>query len=154
MRSATLPCPATGRESVGSALRSGIAGTTPRRRPNSAGGLRLHATESTAPRLTSLAVKHLAAGGAEVAAIVRHAGGNALHVRDILVAEPHRIRLAGRALPRGPLPLRLLRGGGQRRKRQRETKERRNAQHRSQHRLCGAKTHYQPSGCGVLIRYF
>jgi hypothetical protein len=50
--------------------------------------------------------------------------------------------------------LRLLRGGGQRRKRQRETKERRNAQRRSQLRLCDANSHYQPSSCGALIRYF
>src|SRR5262245_41372578 len=43
-------------------------------------------------------VEHGAAGGAEIAAVVGHACADPLNVGDVLVAEPHRVRLAGRAL--------------------------------------------------------
>ena len=49
-----------------------------------------------------------------------HAGADTLNVRDILVAEPHRVWFASRALLRGP----LLRSCGQRRARERETEKR------------------------------
>jgi hypothetical protein len=58
---------------------------------------------------------------------MRHADGYTLNVRAILVAKPHRIRLARRPLLLRPLPLRLprlLRRGGQKCKRQRKTKDR------------------------------
>jgi hypothetical protein len=79
-----------------------------------------------------------------------------LNVGNVLLAEPHRVGLAGRALLRGPLLrrlLRLLRRGGQGRKRQRKAKDRHSACDRSQLRSCDADFHYQPSSWR-LIRYF
>jgi hypothetical protein len=67
--------------------------------------------------LLALAVEYAAAGGAEIAAVMGHARGDTLNVGAVLIAEPHRVRLAGRALLLRPLPLRL-RGGGQSRERQ------------------------------------
>jgi Malic enzyme, NAD binding domain/Fumarase C C-terminus len=90
------------------------------------------------------------AGGAEVATVVRHAGRDPLNVRNILVAEPHRVRFAGCALFRRPL---LLRGRGRRRECEREPEERCEPDDRSQSALCGAKSHYQAS-FGCLWRYF
>jgi hypothetical protein len=51
---------------------------------------------------------------------MRHAGADPLNVRDILVAEPHRVWFASRAFLRGP----LLRSCGQRRAREHETEKR------------------------------
>jgi hypothetical protein len=50
-----------------------------------------------------------------------HARPDTANVGDVLLAEPHRVRFAGRALLRGP----LLRGGGRRREREREAQKRR-----------------------------
>ncbi len=61
--------------------------------------------------LLRAALEYCAAGGAKVATVMRHAGADTLNVRDILVAEPHRVWFASRALLRGP----LLRSCGQRR---------------------------------------
>src|SRR5215468_6909601 len=57
--------------------------------------------------LLGAAFEQRAAGGAEVAAVMGHARPDTIDVRDVLLAEPHRIRFAGRALLRRP----LLRGG-------------------------------------------
>src|SRR6266516_1092675 len=70
--------------------------------------------------LLRAALEYCAAGGAKVATVMRHAGADTLNVRDILVAEPHRVWFASRALLRGP----LLRSGGQRRACERETEKR------------------------------
>ena len=67
-----------------------------------------------------------------------HAGADTLNVRDILVAEPHRVWFASRALLRGP----LLRSCGQRRAREHET-EKRKASDQSQIQ-CGANSHSGP----------
>jgi hypothetical protein len=72
------------------------------------------------PFLSLAAVEYGAAGGAEIAPVSRHAVRNALSVRDVLIAEAHRIRFAGRALLRGP----LLRRGRQRDEREREAEDR------------------------------
>src|SRR5262245_65055739 len=66
------------------------------------------------------AFEHGAAGGAEVATIMGHALPDTIDVWKIRLAESHRIRLARRALLRGP----LLRGGGRRRERQRKAPRR------------------------------
>jgi hypothetical protein len=87
---------------------------------------------------------------------MRHAGRDALNVGNVLLAEPHRVGLAGLALFLGPLLrglLRLLRCSGQARKRQRKAKDRRSACDWSQLRSCDANFHYQPSSWR-LIRYF
>jgi hypothetical protein len=60
-----------------------------------------------------------AAGRAKIAAVMGHAV-DTLNLRDILVAEPHRVWFASRALLRRP----LLRGCGQRRAHERETEKR------------------------------
>jgi hypothetical protein len=67
-----------------------------------------------------------------------HAGADTLNVRDILVAEPHRVWFAGRALLRGP----LLRSCRQRRACERET-EKRKGYDWSQIQ-CGANSHSGP----------
>src|SRR6266498_3828897 len=67
--------------------------------------------------LLRAALENCAAGRAKVATVMRHAGADTLNVRDILVAEPHRVWFASRALLRGP----LLRSCGQRRACERET---------------------------------
>src|SRR5262249_45502721 len=83
--------------------------------------------------------------GAEVAAVMGHARPDTIDVRDVLLAEPHRIRFAGRALLRRP----LLRGGRPRREREREAHERgreRGGGHdRPELRLCDTNFHYRPS---------
>src|ERR1700758_5565613 len=61
------------------------------------------------------------AGGAKVATVTGHARPDTANVRDVLLAESHRVRFTGRALLRGP----LLRGGGPRRKREREAQQHR-----------------------------
>jgi hypothetical protein len=43
------------------------------------------------------------AAGAELAAIARHAGGDEVHVRNVLLTQPHGIAFAGSALLRGSL---------------------------------------------------
>jgi len=58
--------------------------------------------------LLRTALEHGTAGGTEVATVTRHARPDTANVRDVLLAEPHRVRFTGRALLRGP----LLRGGG------------------------------------------
>jgi hypothetical protein len=50
-----------------------------------------------------------------------HARPDTANVGDVLLAEPHRVWFAGRALLRGP----LLRGGGRRRECEREAQKRR-----------------------------
>jgi hypothetical protein len=91
------------------------------------------------------ALEHGAAGGAEVATIMGHALPDTIDVRKIRLAEPRRVRLARRALLRGP----LLRGGGRRRKREREAQERgrkRGSGHdRPELRLGATNVHYQSS---------
>src|SRR5215467_11563675 len=97
-----------------------------------------------------------AAGGAEVATVMGHARPDTIDVRDVLLAEPHRIRFAGRALLRRP----LLRGGWRRRERQREAqergrergRERGSGHHRPELRLCDTYFHYRPSSwCSVPV---
>src|SRR5262245_2621686 len=82
--------------------------------------------------------------GAEVAAVMGHACPDPINVRDVLLAEPHRIRFAGRALLRGP----LLRRCGRRREHERKAQERgreRGGGHRPELRLCDTNFHYRPS---------
>src|SRR6266446_3915386 len=85
------------------------------------------------------------ASGAEVATVMGHARPDTINVRDVLLAEPHRIRFAGRALLRRP----LLRRGGPRRERERKAQERgreRCGGHdRPELRLCDTNFHYRPS---------
>src|SRR6266700_6698348 len=88
--------------------------------------------------LLRAALEYCAAGGAKVATVMRHAGADTLNVRDILVAEPHRVWFASRALLRGP----LLRSCGQRRACERET-EKRKGRDWSQIQ-CGANSHSGP----------
>jgi hypothetical protein len=74
---------------------------------------------SATPHLLFLAaVEYGAAGGAEILPVNRHAGRDTPNVWDVLVAEAHGIRFAGGLLC-GP----LLRGGWQRRERERETED-------------------------------
>jgi hypothetical protein len=61
------------------------------------------------------------AGGAKVATVMGHARPDTANVRDVLLAEPHRVRFTGRTLLRGP----LLRGGGPRRHHEREAQQHR-----------------------------
>src|SRR5215471_13308451 len=95
--------------------------------------------------LLGAAFEQRAAGGAEVAAVMGHARPDTIDIRDVLLAEPHRIRFAGRALLRRP----LLRGGRPRREREREAHERgreRGGGHdRPELRLCDTNFHYRPS---------
>jgi hypothetical protein len=53
--------------------------------------------------LLRAALENCAAGRAKVATVMGHAVSDILDVRDILVAEPHRVWLAGGALLRRPL---------------------------------------------------
>src|SRR5215471_9318462 len=95
--------------------------------------------------LLRAALEQGAAAGAQVATVMGHARPDTIDVRDVLLAEPHRIRFAGRALLRGP----LLRGGRPRREREREAHERgreRGGGHdRPELRLCDTNFHYRPS---------
>jgi uncharacterized membrane protein YdfJ with MMPL/SSD domain len=84
------------------------------------------------PRLAALLSSPLslaklgAAAGAEIAAVLLHAGGDLLNVRE-LTAQPSGIALASRALL-----WRSLRRGGHRHKHQREAEQDGNASDRSQ----------------------
>jgi hypothetical protein len=69
-----------------------------------------------------------------------HARPDTANVGDVLLAEPHRVRFAGRALLRGP----LLRGGGRRRECEREAQKRRSGYDRPEVWL-GTNVHYRPS---------
>jgi hypothetical protein len=71
--------------------------------------------------LLRTALEHGTAGGAKVATVMGHARPDTANVRHVLLAEPHSVRFAGRALLRGP----LLRGGGPGREHEREAQERR-----------------------------
>src|SRR6266516_3767471 len=88
--------------------------------------------------LLRAALEYCAAGGAKVATVMRHAGADTLNVRDILVAEPHRVWFASRALLRGP----LLRSCRQRRACEHETEKRKGCDW-SQIQ-CGANSHPGP----------
>src|SRR5215471_14438618 len=95
--------------------------------------------------LLRAALEQGTAAGAEVATVMGHACPDTIDIRDVLLAEPHRIRFAGRALLRGP----LLRGGGPRREREREAQER-GRERGSGHdwpelHLCDTNLHYRPS---------
>src|SRR5262245_19830847 len=102
--------------------------------------------------LLRAALEQGAARGAEVATVMGHACPDPINVRDVLLAEPHRIRFAGRALLRGP----LLRGGRPRREREREAQER-GRERRGGHdwpelRLCDTNFHYRPSSwCAASV---
>src|SRR5215475_6362273 len=91
--------------------------------------------------LLRTAVEHGTAGGAKVTTVMGHARPDTANVRDVLLAEPDRVRFAGRALPRGP----FLRGGGPRQEREREAQERRNGYDRPEVWLGGTNVHYRPS---------
>src|SRR5262245_784888 len=95
--------------------------------------------------LLRAALEQGAAAGAEVATVMGHARPDPINVGDVLLAKPHRIRFAGRALLRAP----LLRRCGRRRERERKTQERgrqRGGGHaRPELRLCDTNFHYQPS---------
>src|SRR5262245_11220938 len=91
--------------------------------------------------LLRTAVEHGTAGGAEVATVMGHARPDTANVRDVLLAEPDRVRFAGRALPRGP----FLRGGGPRPEREREAQERRSGYDRPEVWLGGTNVHYRSS---------
>src|SRR5215469_797243 len=106
--------------------------------------------------LLRAALEQGTAAGAEVATVMGHARPDAIDIRDVLLAEPHRIRFAGRALLRRP----LLRGGRPRREREREAHERgrergreRGGGHdRPELRLCDTYFHYRPSSwCSVPV---
>jgi hypothetical protein len=71
--------------------------------------------------LLRTALEHGTAGGAKVATVMGHARPDTANVRHVLLAEPHSVRFAGRALLRGP----LLRGGGPGREHERQAQERR-----------------------------
>jgi hypothetical protein len=79
-----------------------------------------------------------------------HAGPDTANVRDVLLAEPHRVRFTGRALLRGP----LLRGGGPRRKREREAQQHRSRGcDRPELWLGATNLHYSPPfGDHVFLR--
>src|SRR5262249_9076481 len=95
--------------------------------------------------LLRAALEQGAAAGAQVATVMGHACPDLINVRDVLLAEPHRIRFAGRALLRGP----LLRRCGRRRARERQAqgggRERRGGLDRPELRLCDTNFHYRPS---------
>jgi len=91
--------------------------------------------------LLRTALEHGTAGGTEVATVTRHARPDTANVRDVLLAEPHRVRFTGRALLRGP----LLRGGGPSRKREREAQQhRRRGCDRPELWLGATNVHYRP----------
>src|SRR5262245_50699206 len=80
------------------------------------------------------------AGGAKVATVMGHARPDTANVRDVLLAEPHRVRFTGRTLLRGP----LLRGGGPRRHRECETQQHRSRGfHRPELLLGATNVHYR-----------
>src|SRR5947208_2476794 len=49
------------------------------------------------------AIEHRPTARAQIAPMLRHAGGDALHIGNVLVAQAHRVAFAGRALPGCPL---------------------------------------------------
>src|SRR5262249_26708542 len=91
--------------------------------------------------LLRAALEQGTAAGAEVATVMGHARPDTIDVRDVLLAEPHRIRFASRALLRGP----LLRRGGRRRERERKAHERGDGHARPELHLCDTNFHYRPS---------
>src|SRR5262249_9577697 len=91
--------------------------------------------------LLRAALEQGTAAGAEVATVMGHARPDTIDVRDVLLAEPHRIRFASRALLRGP----LLRRGGRRRERERKADERGAGHARPELHLCDTNFHYRPS---------
>src|SRR6266487_5037479 len=100
-----------------------------------------HRSSAEAPHtLLRAALENGAAGGAKVATVMGHARPDTANVGDVLLAEPHRVRFAGRALLRGP----LLRGGGRRREREREAQKRRSGYDRPEVWL-GTNVHYRSS---------
>src|SRR5215468_9506062 len=117
---------------------------------------RARASYRSGASLLRAALEQGTAAGAEVATVMGHARPDAIDIWDVLLAEPHRIRFAGRALLRRP----LLRGGWRRRKRPREAQERgrergreRGDGHaRPELRLCDTDFHYRPSSwCSVPV---
>jgi hypothetical protein len=80
---------------------------------------RRSSAEAPQPLLRA-ALKNCEAGRAKVPTVMGHAGADMLNVRDILVAQPHRVWFASRTLLRAP----MLRSCGQRRARERETEKR------------------------------
>src|SRR4030095_9324790 len=97
---------------------------------------------------SSSPLEYCAAGGAKVATIMGHAGADTLNVRDILVAEPHRVWFASRALLRGP-PLGSCR---QRRACEHETEKRKGCDW-SQIQ-CGANSHPGSSVGAFCLQYY
>jgi hypothetical protein len=84
------------------------------------------------------------AGGAKVATVMGHARPDTANVRQVLLAEPHRVRFTGRALLRGP----LLRGDRPRRKREREAQQHRSRGcDRPELWLGATNVHYRPPFC-------
>jgi hypothetical protein len=81
---------------------------------------RARAVVALASRPAPPAIEDGAAGGAEVAPIMDHACPDAADVRKIWLTQPHRVRLAGRALLGAP----LLRGSGRRREGKPEAEQR------------------------------
>src|SRR5262245_12071006 len=111
---------------------------------------RARASYRSGASLLRAALEQGTAAGAEVATVMGHARSDASDVRDVLLAEPHRIRFAGRALLRGP----LLRGSGPRREREREAHER-GSHDRPELRLCDTNFHYRPSSwCSAPVSTF
>src|SRR6266516_5377129 len=101
-----------------------------------------HRSSAEAPHtLLRAALENGAAGGAKVATVMGHARPDTANVGDVLLAEPHRVRFAGRALLRGI----LLRGGGPRRECEREAQERCSGYDRPELWLGGTNVHYPPS---------
>src|SRR5262245_56533216 len=90
--------------------------------------------------LLRTALEHGTAGGAKVATVMGHARSDTANVRDVRLAEPHRVRFAGRALLLGP----LLRRGGPR-EREREAQDRRSGHDRPELWLAGTNVHFRPS---------
>jgi len=98
--------------------------------------------------LLRTALEHGTAGGAKVATVMGHARPDTANVGDVLLAEPHRVRFAGRALPRGP----FLRGGGPRPEREREAQERRRGYDRPEVWLGGTNVGAPLSHFRSLVR--
>src|SRR6516164_1165646 len=104
--------------------------------------MRGRASPVAAPQLLSLtAVEHGTTGGAEITPVMGHAAGGALNVRDVLVAEPQRVGLAGGALLRRP----LLRSRERNCKCQRKSKHRRSVPEPAHCRSCGVHSHQRSS---------
>src|SRR5215831_2763037 len=77
----------------------------------------------------------------KVATVTGHALPDTANVRDVLLAEPHRVRFTSRTFSRGP----FLRGGGPRRHREREAQQHRSRGiHRPELLLGATNVHYRP----------